>query len=426
MAQKILRSLEIFLALALLAWAVNSSAPSLADPLERVRAYTRDVEFNYLSWMSSAAWLKLQTSASNAPQVFSADQQSRLVMDYLALTQDLLRAEYELEKIYADPSQKDKAAAAESLRAELDALQARYTALAPLAESVLQEQVAAVLAEQGLTAMGQPLPSVWFHSTPLPLALIVSPREKIEQSANISLQTDLVVDEQAALETRVDEGLNVSSLVVHVGGVGVYPTMVMRTTDLPWMTTVIAHEWIHNYLTMRPLGMRYEKLRTMNETAASIAGDEIGAYVMARFYPHFSAAPSNRLSAWEFDSPASLNLYEAFDFNSAMRETRVHTDALLGMGKVEEAERYMESRRLVFFQNGYALRKINQAYFAFYGAYADSPGGAAGEDPIGAAVRKLRAQSPSLAQFIQTMARMKSVDDLYEAVKFNVYLSRLP
>ncbi|GAB4543978.1 MAG: hypothetical protein Fur002_16760 [Anaerolineales bacterium] len=426
MFQKILRGLEILLTLTLVAWAVNSSAPSLADPLERVRAYTRDSEFNYLAWMSSAAWLKLQASAANSPYVFHADQQRELVLDYFRITQDVLRAEYELEKIYADPSVTDKAAASESLRAELDALQARHDALAPLAESVLQEQVTTVLAEEGLTALGQPVPNVWFHATPLPLALIVSPRDKIEQSANISLQTDLAVDEQAALEARVDAGLNVSSLVVHVGGVGVYPTMVMRTMDLNWMTTVIAHEWIHNYLTLRPLGMRYETLRTMNETTASIAGDEIGAKVILRFYPELAAAPAAHASALNFASPASQPLYDAFDFNAAMRETRVHVDALLGIGKVEEAERYMEARRLVFLQNGYTLRKINQAYFAFYGAYADSPGGAAGEDPIGAAVRKLRAQSPSLAQFIHTMARMKRVEDLYEAVKFNIYLSRLP
>ena len=42
----------------------------------------------------------------------------------------------------------------------------------------------------------------------------------------------------------------------------------------------------------------------------------------------------------------------------------------------------MEARREIFWQNGYAIRKLNQAYFAFYGAYADIPGGPAGEDPV--------------------------------------------
>ncbi len=77
-----------------------------------------------------------------------------------------------------------------------------------------------------------------------------------------------------------------------------------------------------------------------------------------------------------------------------MRITRVTVDELLAEGKIEEAEAYMEARRVFFWENGYLIRKINQAYFAFYGAYADQPGGEAGEDPVGAAVRELRAAEP--------------------------------
>jgi hypothetical protein len=76
----------------------------------------------------------------------------------------------------------------------------------------------------------------------------------------------------------------------------------------------------------------------------------------------------------------------------------------------------MEERRLVFLQNGYLLRKINQAYFAFHGAYADSPGGAAGEDPVGPAVRTLREQSESLADFVNTISWMWKFEQLQKAV----------
>jgi len=105
-----------------------------------------------------------------------------------------------------------------------------------------------------------------------------------------------------------------------------------------------------------------------------------------------------------------------FDFRAEMHETRVAADALLAEGKIDEAEAYMESRRQVFLKNGYLLRKINQAYFAFYGAYADTPGGAAGEDPVGPAVRALRAQSKSLADFVNTIAKMTSFQQLKDAV----------
>ena len=100
-----------------------------------------------------------------------------------------------------------------------------------------------------------------------------------------------------------------------------------------------------------------------------------------------------------------------------MNTTRVHADELLAQGKIEEAETYMEQRRLIFWENGYLIRKLNQAYFAFHGAYADVPGGAAGEDPVGPAVRALRAQSASLADFVNTIGRMTSFEQLQEAIQ---------
>ena len=100
-----------------------------------------------------------------------------------------------------------------------------------------------------------------------------------------------------------------------------------------------------------------------------------------------------------------------------MHKTRVHVDELLAAGKITEAEQYMEERRQLFRENGFMLRRINQAYFAFYGAYADTPGGAAGEDPVGPAVRTLRSQSASLADFINRMAWMTSFTDLLKAIQ---------
>ena len=90
---------------------------------------------------------------------------------------------------------------------------------------------------------------------------------------------------------------------------------------------------------------------------------------------------------------------------------------LLAEGQIDEAEAYMEQRRQLFWENGYGIRKLNQAYFAFHGAYADVPLGPAGEDPVGAAVRALRAQSPSLAHFLNQMARMTSFEQLKQAIE---------
>jgi hypothetical protein len=426
MYQRISRRIEFILILFILALVLGYSTPSSADELEKVRAYTREIEFNYLSWMGEAAILKLSAASIGVPYTLTPVAQKQIVTEQLKVTQQILDKEYQLEKIYADATITNKELASESLRVELAVLYARQKELAPLAEAVLQEQVSQVLADIGLTLAGQPVPGVLYHSTPLPMALIISPRDHIEQSANISVKTDLTIDEISVLESRVDKGLNVSSLVVDIGGVGVYPTMVMRSTDLNWILDTVAHEWIHNYLTLRPLGILYDEtheIRTMNETTASIAGNEIGALVFKRYYPellHASHPDRNQtfsLISNGFDHPEPGDfLRPPFDFRAEMHETRVKTDELLAEGKTEEAEAYMESRRAVFMKNGYLIRKLNQAYFSFYGAYADTPGGAAGQDPVGPAVRALRAKSKSLADFVNTISWMTDFKQLKEAV----------
>jgi hypothetical protein len=264
---------------------------------------------------------------------------------------------------------------------------------------------------------------VLYHVSSTPLALIVSPRDHIEQITNISVLPTLSLDEQIQLEDHVAQRLNVSTLVVGIGGVGVYPTMVTQSTDLRWMLETIAHEWTHNYLNIRPLGLNYSttpELRTMNETTASIAGTEVGNYVLQEYYPEMhGSSPNSGLVAFNQSHPSSNRLDDPppFDFRAEMHETRVTADEMLAQGKIEEAEAYMEARRQVFWQNGYLLRKLNQAYFAFHGAYADVPGGAAGEDPVGPAVRALRAQSATLEEFINTIAWMTSFDQLQGAIK---------
>jgi hypothetical protein len=99
-----------------------------------------------------------------------------------------------------------------------------------------------------------------------------------------------------------------------------------------------------------------------------------------------------------------------------MHETRVTVDEMLKQGKIDEAEAYMEQRRQYIRENGYLIRKLNQAYFAFHGAYADTPGGAAGTDPVGPAVRALRKESPSLAAFVNKISWMTSFEQLQKSV----------
>lgn len=428
MLYRILQVIDILaLALAIII-AAGGDTPRFSGHADRVRVHTREIEFDYPNWVWNAVWIKLQQGTIGAPYIFERGTNKELVVDYFRTTHQLMQAEATLEQIYANPDITDKESSSQVVRAQRDELIEKQKSLAPFAEAVLQSHVAEALADFDLTSGGQTLPPVLYHTSSTPLALIVAPRNHIEQIANISVLPTLTLDEQIALENEVSRSLDVSTLVVPIGGVGVYPTMVMETTNLSWVLDTIAHEWAHNYLTLRPLGLNYSttpELRTMNETTASIVGGEIGMYILNEHYPELLAYDPSPLSTSphliSFDVPFfpdhQVEEPPPFDFRAEMHETRVTADELLADGKIEEAEAYMEERRQLFIQNGYLIRKLNQAYFAFHGAYADTPGGAAGEDPVGPAVRALREQSDSLADFINTISWMTSFEELQQAIK---------
>jgi len=413
------RLVRISVWLIIFAGLLARSAQPIPEQNERVRIYTHDIEFDFIEWTLNALSLKVSQFALGTGSYLDKEFRSDLVLEYLALVDMIRSTDAQMRSIYADPNIPDPEAASAELRQELEKLTQRREMLGPLAESIFQQQMSSVLAGAGLSLGGQPMPPVLYHSTPLPLALIVSPRDVIRQDQNISLQPDLTIEEQVSLEEKVDDSLNVSSLVVPVGGIGLYPTMVLQTGDINYLAEIVAHEWIHNYLTMRPLGVSYlrsAELRTMNETTAAIAGVELGRFFIEQYYPEYLPEPAPPAPEQEEEEAPSEDV---FDFREAMRETRETVDSLLAEGKIEEAEEYMEERRVYIWNNGYRIRKLNQAYFAFYGAYADEPGGAAGEDPVGTAVRALRSQSETLAAFINRIAWMTSIEDLQGAVRLD-------
>jgi hypothetical protein len=393
----------------------NSGQPSLLLA-DQVRYFTRQVEFEYASWTIHAIYQKMAQAALGTDRYMDRGQQLKILNRYLEIIDQQSAVKDQLTQIYAAPDQTDNLSdSAQPLLLKQKALQTEMQHISLLAESIVQEQITAVLADTSLELLGQPLPPVQYHTTALPYALVISPRSVIRQDASISLLPDLTLDQIVNIEGQVESALDVSALVVPVGGIGVYPTMVMESTNFPWLAEVVSHEWIHNYLTLRPLGLLYDtspQLRIINETTASIAGNELGQQMIARFYPSLvepEEGPSTRET-----TPEPQEEEPVFDYRAVMHETRVTADGLLAEGKIQEAEAYMEEQRLLFIQNGYNIRVLNQAYFAFYGAYAETEGGAAGEDPVGAAVRELRAQSENLSAFVQKISWVTSFQKLQE------------
>jgi hypothetical protein len=408
---------NVFWGLMLILIISNSGIPSL-KLTEIVRVDTRWVEFDYVSWTMETIWKKTAQISLGTMRYMNETQQAAVVLRYFELINDQRQLREMINNIYADPTITNPQVRAEPYLEQQRNIQNELKHIGYLAETILQHQVSFVASVNNLGFIRQPVPPVQYHTTSMPYALVVSPRDVIRQDADISLLPDLTLDQIVALEDRVERRLNQSALVVPVGGVGVYPTMVMETNSLTWLSEVVAHEWIHNFLTLRPLGVMYDQspeLRTINETTASIAGKELGNLVIEFFYPALLPPPTQNIE----DDASDVQLAQeppAFDFRAEMHETRITADALLAEGRIEDAEAYMEQRRHLFVENGYNIRRLNQAYFAFHGAYADQPGGAAGEDPVGEAVRALRAKSSGLEAFLKRIAWVTSFERLQQLV----------
>lgn len=386
------------------------------DFTSRVRAHIRNIEFDFIGWTFDAAGTKTQQSSLAEQGYLDEAMRAAYVRTYFDLRRQVEQLEGQIANRYADPAVTDPAAATLDLRAEAATVRARMADMQPVVESVLEEQLSVILAEQGLVVAGQPVPPVSFHLTPLPFALVISPRTVIQQDVNLDVSGDLTLDEQVALEEQVAADLDVSALVVPLGGIGTYPTMVAQSSDLNWIASVVAHEWIHNYLALRPLGVSYTfsgQLRTMNETAAEMIGNELGALLIARYYPDLAAPPRSYPYVLARDQAPTEAPPPSFSFQAEMHTTRVTADRLLAEGRVAAAEAYMEARRRFLWDKGYQIRKLNQAYFAFYGAYTAGGAGAGGADPVGEAVRLLRRRSATIADFINTMAWFAGPDDLF-------------
>jgi len=419
LASQVFQNSLVFLLTLILLVSSNVSAFNSAD---QVRRFTRPIEFDYVSWTVDALLLKLGQASLSVPHYLTEDEQHTVVINYLKLVQDIDNTQHQVELIYADPKITDKETELKPWQDKLAKQNDQRNLLGPTAEEIFQKQVSTILDEFGLGTIGQPVPPVLFHTTPLPYALIISPRNVIRQDDNISLDPNLTLDQMVALEKQVESALNVSALVTPIGGIGIYPTMVMSTSDLPWLGEVVSHEWTHNYLFLRPLGLSYfanGQLRTMNETTANIVGGEVSKEMIRRYYPEYAPKPQPSPTPVQpgQSTPTPTPEPQGFNFNKEMRLTRVTVDQMLKDGKIDEAEAYMETRRQVFWDNGYLIRRLNQAYFAFNGAYADSPGGgAAGTDPVGPAVVELRSRSKSLASFLQQISQMTTFEQLQAAL----------
>lgn len=285
--------------------------------------------------------------------------------------------------------------------------------LRPIVEKVIQQQVRDVITELGIdnpvgNFLGIHFPPFSFILATPPDLLVTSPLNKIDVLSEVRLKPDLTLSEKETIESQTDQ-LGVSSLVVGLGGIATVPPLIDSGSSLQYVLDTAAHEWMHQYLAFKPLGFRYVldllgvkpdyNIVTINETVASIFGDEVGAMVYNKYYSAYQTPPP---------PPPSQPV---FDFNAAMRNIRLNVDSMLAEGEVTQAEQYMDNQRDFLQTKGYYIRKLNQAYFAFYGTYAAAP---TSVSPIGAKIKAIRSESVSIGAFINTMSGITSVKELDE------------
>jgi hypothetical protein len=367
--------------------------------------------FNFAGWEARTLYRQIDQSLTH-PETESA-LASDSVLEYFSYVK-LLRG------LKADLRSGNSQADLNLAQNQVGQIESQITALRPAVEQTLERQISLTLAEQGIY---NPIANNWLKFTLPPVnfvienpphILIISPRDRIERIKDSILLQDMSLSQVIELESSL-EMLDVSVLVEGLGGLGAtYPSFVEADTDLRFTLDTALEEWLHQYLAFKPLGFRYvldslnissnNDIPTLNETAASIMAKELGSLVYAKYYEN---EPANIAPVPVSPKP------DIFDFNKEMREIRKTVDNYLTLGQITQAEKYMNDKRLFLETRGYYIRKLNQAYFAFHGSYADSP---TSVDPIGDDIRSLRKNSPSIKDFLETVSYITSREDLGRAL----------
>lgn len=412
---------EIVLLVLLLLIVLKGAAGPRLDDIRRIQLLSQSNRFAFTNWELSALARKVAYGLLAPQRLMDDTESARFVLAYLDNVGTANRLEDSITQAFTDPEVTDPVQATQTQQAELQTLRGQLNQQSPIAEAVLGEQVMWALRQAGFGWLGQLFPPVSGTFTPLPQLLVISPRARIESLYQRPLLPDLTAADQEALEKGLEAELpEISAYVTRIGGLSAYPAMLQESSSLDWVTDVSAHEWTHHYLMAYPLGWEYDHAadtRTINETTASLMGTWAGEMVRAKFYaPLLAQSKPLPDPLTQTQSTASA---PRFDFQAEMHRTRVNVDRLLGEGRITEAEWYLEAQRRYFVAQGYRLRRLNQAYFAFHGAYADQPG-ASGEDPVGPLVRQVWALSPTPHDFVRAVARLLNQADL------ETYLAQAP
>jgi hypothetical protein len=378
--------------------------PGLDQRLARVAGAER---FDLVGWEVGTLTARVAQTISAPAPVNRVD----LVERYFTLSREAARARAARDAAWARGP--DGQADLMATQHRLESLQTQLTSLEPTVEATISAQLeAAMRADQirrGLvtwlpvpgTPFARPsiVPPVFFQLGPLPELLAVAPRDRIALVDSMLVEPGVTPRQVERLEHGAD-ALGFSSVVTDIGGLSAYPSMLPDTDSAQDLLVTVAHEWTHQYLALRPLGQHYGDSYDMieiNETVADMVGHELGTAVYTAIYQPLTlpAPPPSRPSG----PPRP-------DFWSLIRQIRLTVEADLARGDVAGADAYMAAQPRALARAGYAVRKVNTAYLAFFGSYANSA------NPYEEPLRRLRSRSGSLVAFLQTVAQVRTPADL--------------
>lgn len=277
-------------------------------------------------------------------------------------------------------------------------------------EEVLESLVSNVLVEEEFAGLGTfVFPPVDTKLKSAPNLLVISPRNRIERVREILLSSEMSLSVIEDMENKLLLEEDLSGLVIGLGGLATYPSSIADMQSLEHILATVAHEWVHHYLFFHPLGRAIyadEEMMILNESISTIIGNEIGTKVWAKI--------SNNENC--ISPPKEQKENTSFNFSDGMKKTRETVEKYLEDGQIEEAEIYMDNQRKEFVRNGYSIRKINQAYFSFYGTYADRPESVS---PIYKYLLEIRNESSSLREFLDLLEDISSYEEflkIYEDI----------
>ncbi len=358
---------------------------------------------------------EIRTLTAEIEQVIFGDNDykiddPRFVVDFFSLLEEISSLEFQI-LYYKDQIDNDELS---SMQKQLNILKQDRESKKKKVEKIIELQIRETLKQLDLYLYNDiigidiPFPPINFSLESPPHLLIVSPKDDIYRMREIILVQDLTIDEITQIETEIDE-LGYSSIVLRVGGMATFPSFVTNNAGLEFTLDTAIEEWFHQYLFFKPTGFLYafnllgiyedSHISTINETIAGIVSDEIASTVYQNYYASYFK--ENIFVYTESND---------FDYYEEMRNIRITVDNYLAEGEIEKAEAYMEERRLYILSNGYYIRRLNQAYFAFYGTYASGPSSV---NPIGDMLWDLRDRSGDVRDFIELTSGIKNLDDLH-------------